>query len=366
MSIFKNLENSELFAILECSNLKDIIELLGTEELATEIGVNAIEEAPRLKAVKARLIRYSRKHYTAKLKPNLISGALFFSLNDVSSFSFLTLLTIIGNITFPMLALSILTGGFAAASIALSSIFFIAYYKRQKNAIRDAEKFFDFATIKSMCANELIARQKLELADVIEHKHLRIDINHAVKLHKPKIFSYKNKERFLHGTDALAAAVLTGSMLFGTYYLGISSILTAFGVVAASAAMTGGIGLAIAGAVAVGVAIFCFIKVYKSVVNADHIEKLQAHIGEEFEKSRTDCYNLHRKVDELSNIQEHDMPAPKATRSHSDPQLHRRKTFPDSLESATQHSFFMMQRGNRIKHRPSQKSLAEERSAKYH
>ena len=38
MSIFKNLENSELFAIIECNSIKEIIELLATEELAEEKG----------------------------------------------------------------------------------------------------------------------------------------------------------------------------------------------------------------------------------------------------------------------------------------------------------------------------------------
>lgn len=366
MSIFKNLENSELFAILECNSLKEIVELLATEELAEEVvGVGNINEAliPRNKAVKAKLLEYSRRHYAAKLEPNAISGALFFSLNDIASFSILTLLTLIGNVTLPYLALSIVTGGFSAASIVFSALFFTAFYLRQKKSIRETQKFFDFATLKSKCAEKLIKRQKLELAHIIETKNLPNTPANQARLHPKSEFVYKNKDRYLHVTDALAASILTGAMLFGTYYFGLASILTAFGAVAASAALTGPIGLPIAGAIVLGMAIFCFVMTYKSVVNADHIEKLQEHTGEEFEKSRADCYSLHRKIDELAKIEEHDMPARKASRANSDPSIYRRKTFPNAMESVAHTNFFMMQRGNRMRQRVAPKNLKNDQAS---
>src|SRR3990167_7644884 len=145
MEVWKQLSNDELFFILRCEKLRHIVDKLSNRFTQDNWLLDA------------------RKHYHASFDVSLISQSIFSSLNDATSYAPMTLLAIIGTVSIKVFAFSFLTAGFSAMMMLTGVIFFVASYQEQKDEMKKARKFFDFATIKIQCAKELIARQEQQL-----------------------------------------------------------------------------------------------------------------------------------------------------------------------------------------------------------
>lgn len=282
MAIWDDLSDEELYFILECDKFKFILLTL------------------QKKIPREKWIATARQYYQADYNKSLISQSIFSSINDAPSYSFMTLLSIVGTISLKAFTLSFLTAGFAAVTLLAGVIFFIASYNEQRNKNVQDQKFFDFAAIKIQCAEEIIRRHQLDLANIDPQKHYSLNMSPEIAAHVSRPFVYRNGSKLDKAKPALAAGLLTATMAFGTYYLGVTAIVAAFGAAAAAALMTGPIAIGIAIAAAVGIGIFCGIKQYQMNVLNNKIEKQQKHMDQYFYFKRTQCYELQKLVHQNS------------------------------------------------------------------
>lgn len=320
MEAWKKLSDDELFFILRCEKLRHIVDKFSNRFTLD----NWLEDA--------------REHYEADFGTSLISQSIFSSLNDAPSYSLMTLLAIIGTVSIKVFALSILTAGFSTIMLLTGVIFFIASYQEQRDEMKKARKFFDFATIKIQCAKELIRRQEIQLGNM--------HVQPQLKTFEPDIhlkpFVYKNSGKLQKIKPALGAGLLTATMLFGTYYLGVSAIIAAFGAAAAATALLGPIGLGVALGAAALLGIYCGYKQYRSSVIADKIDKQQKHLGEEFRHQRDKCYGLSKRISSLQND------STLMHRSYSDPDFSCKK---DLIGASSKQHDFLMRRANLYRHK---------------
>lgn len=267
-------------------------------------------------------LEYSRKFNKRKVDFNHISQSLFATINDAPSYSIMTLLSIINIIIFKFFALSLLTAGFALITMIAATVYFAASYRDNYDEARKAERRFDFATIKIKCAEELIARQKKRVQYDTELKpHF-----HRVELlaHRHANYVYEDKGMLEKAKPALGACLLSANMLW-TYYLGIGTIIGAFGAAAASAAMLGPIGIAIAIGVSVLIGIYAGYKAYQTSVNLEDTDKSLKHMSDEFEHKRQLYYILRDMEHEHSHKHR-----PLRRQTLSEPNLRHTKEFTPS------------------------------------
>lgn len=300
MAIWDDLSDDELYFILECDKLKFIY-------------LTFDKKMPREKWIAA-----ARKYYQAEYNTSLISQSIFSSMNDAPSYSFMTLLSIVGTISLKVFALSFLTAGFSLVTLATAAIFFAASYNEQKNKNNQDQKFFDFAAIKIQCAEEIIRRHESLLQNTEKPISRNLNISPEIEAHVSRPFEYRNTSKLDKIKPAIAAGLLTATMAFGTYYLGVTAVVTAFGAVAAAAIMTGPIGIGIAAAVAIAIGIFCGIKQYQMYVLDNKIQKQQKHMEQYFHFKRNQCYELQKLVNQHSLD----------NRSAPEPSIHMKKLPP--------------------------------------
>lgn len=282
MAIWDDLSDDELYFILECDTLKYIY-------------LNFEKRIPREKWIGA-----ARQHYQAEYNTSLISQSIFSSMNDAPSYSFMTLLSIVGTISLKVFALSFLTAGFSVVTLAAGAFFFAASYSEQKNKNQQDQKFFDFAAIKIQCAEELIKRHESFLQQTEKRVSRNFNTSAEIEAHVSRPFVFRNKSKLDKLKPAIAAGLLTATMAFGTYYLGMTAVVDAFGAATAAALMTGPIAIAIAATIAFAIGIFCGVKQYQMLVLDAKIQKQQKHMDQYFHFKRNQCYELQKLVHQNS------------------------------------------------------------------
>lgn len=328
MAVWKKLSNEELFFIMRCERFGDMIKVFHIRRQLT----------------REQWQQDARRFYHADYDSNFISQSIFSSLNDATSYPFMTLLAIIGMLAIKFLTLSLLTAGFSALTLIVGTIFFAASYQEFRESRHQSEKFLDFATIKIQCADELIKRQK----NILKGFHIDPDKQPASidKMIQIKPFEYRNKNILQKLKPAIGTGLLTGTMLFGTYYLGATAIIAAFGAITAVSVMTGPIGLGIAAAAGILLAIYSGYRQYQSRVATERIEKQQVYAARLFSHKRDECYELRSLIDEHCH---HTSTRPK---SYAETETLHKKDFQPA--STTQHDS-LLRRGNLFRRRKSAK-----------
>lgn len=340
MSIWDKLHNDELYFILERYKLKEI------------------HYAFREKIAYEEWIEYSRQHYQPKLKSYKISQSLFASINEAPSYTAMTLLSLLGTVALKLFALTLFAAGTAAITVAIGIIYFVASYQEQRDADLKTQKFLDFATIKVKCAEEIIRRHNITLANAPRHlvdDTPSMEVQHRMPLTE---FHYVNKNKLQKLKNALNPGMLVFAMLFGSFYLGATTLATAFGASAAVIAMSGGIALGIAAGVALAIGAYCIYSQYQTSVNTEKREKFLRHTDNIFRHRRFECYELQKQVQKC----EQNLLAP--ARSNSAPEnLHTKAYVSDTHLSSDQNHLFMRRRTALRINRPIKNNLVNDNIA---
>ena len=337
MSIWDKLHEDELYFIMERYKLKEIC------------------YAFRDKIAYADWIEYSRQHYQPKLKSYKISQSLFASINEAPSYTAMTLLSLIGTVALKFFALTLFAIGTAAITVAIGIIYFVASYQEQRAADLKTQKFLDFATIKLKCAEEIIKRHNITLANAPRHlvdDTTSMEVQHRLPLTE---FHYVNKNKLQKLKNALNPGMLVFAMLFGSYYLGATTLATAFGASAAVVAMSGGIALGIAAGVALAIGAYCIYSQYQASINTEKREKFLRHTDNIFRHRRLECYELQKKAEKCE--QYHLAPS----RSKSAPEnLHTKVYVSEAHQSSEQNLLFLRRRNTQRIKRPTINNLAND------
>ncbi|HTM64541.1 MAG TPA: hypothetical protein VL360_08625 [Gammaproteobacteria bacterium] len=299
MVIWEELTEEELYFILECDKLKYIVAVFNSSNRQKKITHD-------------KWLQAARSQYQFEPDKGIIGQSIFNSLNEAPSYSFMTLLSIIGMAALKIFALSFLTAGFSALMLFTGGIYFASSYKAQKDKEDKDRKFFDLASIKLQCADEIIRRHELSLKFRPLNEGCDLYLSDDVRKLVIKPFEYKNKDKFDKFKSSLGAGLLSFTMLFGTYYLGACTLIAAFGL--ATTIALGPIGIGIALGVAAIIGGYCGYLQYKSDVLAEKIDKKQKKLMNYFNYKRHTCYHLQKQLDH------HDIP-----RNLSEPDfLHKR------------------------------------------
>jgi len=270
MTILENLSTEDLFSILEAENKKEI--------------------AKRFGAVTTRewLATYNEYIYPNK-SDSKVSQSLFSAITDAPSYPLLVLWSIIGLITLKVITLSLLTGGLGALMLVTGGLFYVATYHEQKIAAKKIDKTFELLALKNKCADLLTARLQ---------ERLGVEASEENSLPYEPPAEKSNRKWLPRTKDAVKAALMVGTTLFGTYYFGTSAIIGAFGVTAVSTAMLGPIGLGIALTITFAVGIYFGYKHYQETKANAEIKKQQKLITAEIKEKTDKCHDLRNKIEQ--------------------------------------------------------------------
>ena len=277
MSLLEELSTEDLFFILEAENKKEIVKRFG--------------------AVTTREWLDTHNEYIyPKKADNKVTQSIFSAITDAPSYPLLVLWSIIGLITLKVVTLSLLTGGLGALMLVTGGLFYVATYREQKIAAKKNDKTFQLLALKNKCADLLTTQLQEKLG--VEPEPDEEEENSALPA-EPEAPEVKPDKKWLPKIkDAVKAALMVGTTLFGTYYFGTCAIIGAFGVTAVSTAMLGPIGLGAALAVTFAIGIYFGYKHYQENKANVAIKKQQKTIIAEIKDKTTKCNDLRNKIEQ--------------------------------------------------------------------
>ncbi len=221
-----------------------------------------------------------RKKYADILKDNSISvsDAIITTINGETSYLVMTLFGLLDVFSVTLAVATALTIAFGALTIATGVYIFVTEYLERVEAKKKLEDDFDFLIMKTVCAESIIyCREKnirSQFANPYEDTPEYLPMPNPASVHS----KYEEPSLLIRLKPAVLKAVMTFTMLLGTYFLGSAIILTAFGASAIAAAVTGPIGIGIAVGIAVAVGLFILYKQYQANKVSNMIEHLQENM----------------------------------------------------------------------------------------
>lgn len=236
MSELNHLNNSELRQILECNKLNDFYQFL-EEKTAESVVTYGHTIAPQLRR-KSKLLQ-----------------AISLPLTDSSSYPLLLLWSVIGVVTLGILSLLIGTGIMALLSILIGGLFIYANYKELTKDEKKNKKYCCLYALKEKAADLLLER-------------------HGLTITTRHVPNYKNKNHALLIREAVNTTALICTTLFGTYFLGLNAILTAFETVTMASITIGPVGFLIGLGIAATISLFLGYHYYQAL-KADDYDKYQ-------------------------------------------------------------------------------------------
>ena len=272
-TLLSQYSNEALFSVFNYKKLHDAENKFGKEKM-TELSAIA-------------KYRYEIKHSN-----HAIIQAIAATLYDSPSYPLVLFWTILTYLAISALPLTFIAIGISALTCVTGNIFFLSTYREVKKEIEKSNDFFKLATTQLVIADELIERQYILIdqknnvyqAEVEEQRNVVLRSNFSGKNTLPKI------------NQAISTSMLVGSMLFGTYYLGLSGIISAFGFSAAVGgtlvALGGPVGFGIALAVSFAIASYVGYKHYQVYKNNSIIDKQKKEISNIVEKKYHLCAEL--------------------------------------------------------------------------
>jgi hypothetical protein len=262
------------------------------------------------KSVSLQQIRQLTRRMTIK---NKITHSFFSSINDLPSYAIMTLIAIADVANLAVLSLLAITATLLAATLITGALYFISSYQEQKKQSMKNQRMFDILVIKKKCTEELIRRANPSddiILPLLISSRPTLSLNHddANKIVVNDNFKYTQTTKLKRVKPAIGAGVMIGSILLSTYYLGASTIITAFGAATAASAMLGPIGLGVALGVTIGIAIFYAVVHYRSSIDEHKTLKYIAHLEKDLQKS----------TDELESFQNGKEHKPRKTQTQSE------------------------------------------------
>ncbi|KTC85116.1 hypothetical protein [Legionella brunensis] len=195
----------ELFSILDCDKIKELVAIFGERNVHQFIGE-------------------SRKSRVLQHKFNRAIQSLAALINDAPRYPVIILWSVLNLINLGFITLTIITASIFLSTLGVGVLYFVANYLEMKKMEVKMERLFQLIELKDKVADLI-----LEKEGIIQEKLL-----------KPQ---FKDKRRLTRIRDAVGLILFTTSTLFGTFFLGANAIVAAFGASVLAAALTGPIGL---------------------------------------------------------------------------------------------------------------------------
>lgn len=285
MSFLEKLTLEELDYILNCNKLKEI-----NRKFDEHITMDWIHNL--------------RQKHKLKIKNNRVSQSLFESLNDAPSYPIVAIWSLIGLVNLGLITLIVITVGCAALTLTSGGIFFYSTYKEKQKEMKKNNQFIDLAVLKLACAKEIINRRQNEIETLLHKSNIKLEPFKKSITPVIKQSINRNPHRLTMMKNSLSVGMLTSAMLFGTYYLGISSVVAAFGASAAVSMMLGPIGLGVAIGIAAGIGIYFGYKYYQTCKRTAKINKIQKYLISEIELKTQECDKMQNELQQLQQLQQ--------------------------------------------------------------
>lgn len=278
MSIsFDQVSNEELFLMLDCDDLKEIERKINKEKLKIII---------------------TQGHYQTNYPRNKMLQVLTTTLTDAPSYSLLLLWSVIGLLSLTILPLSIITAGFGSIMLIASGIYFLSNFRELNKLLKKVNDFFKLASIQLAASEELIKRQYAQISFKNDELQERVTMRNNFVL-KPET---KFSNRLPKIKESVGTTLMLGSTLFGTYYLGITAIIEAFGLSMIVGAMAGPIGIAIALSASFAIAAYFGYKHYQVCKHNALVKKQEKKLGQEIKERFYLCHELKTLLDQQKSL----------------------------------------------------------------
>lgn len=271
MSDLNHLHTNQLWQILSASKLHDLSTLMDEETVGS-------------------LIAYGEKIAPSMRRKNKLLQAISLPLTDSSSYPLILLWSVLGVVTLSVLSLMISTGIMALISLLMGGLFIYANYKELLRDERKNKKYCCLYALKNKTADLLLERYGL----AIKTQHIP---------------EYTNKNRALRIRDAVNTTALICTTLFGTYFLGINAILTAFEATAVAGATIGPAGFLVGIGLAVFISLYLGYHYYQSLKADDYRKYQKKCLTTMVDKKISVCQAVHHR--EIERISEHEIKSSK-------------------------------------------------------
>lgn len=271
MSDLNDLNTSQLRHILSASKLNDLYTLMDEETVDS-------------------LIVYGNTIAPSMRRKNKLLQAISLPLTDPSSYPLILLWSVLGVVTLSVLSLIISTGIMALISLLIGGLFIYANYKELLRDERRNKKYCCLYALKNKTADLLLER-------------------HGLAIKTQYIPEYTNKNRALLIRDAVNTTALICTTLFGTYFLGVNAILTAFEATAAAGVTIGPLGFLVGIGLAVFISLYLGYHYYQSLKADDYRKYQKKCLTTVVEKKRAVCEAVHHR--EIERISENEIQSSK-------------------------------------------------------
>lgn len=262
----QSVSQEDLLFVINCKQIK---------ELVTRFGEKTVSQVSK-----------QIKYVSVKSYPNnKMSRALLAALTDAPSYPLVMLWTLVGLVALSILPLTFITLGFLGLGFISGTIYFYSHYQELNKEMNKRDKNFQLAGIKQVCMNELCRRKNIQVVNKQLHD---VSVQRSIENKLTK-----NKWHRLRG--AIGATVMSASVLFGTYYIGGSSIIAAFGLASVASSMLGPIGIGVMLALALMIGIYFGYKSYQAQKNVEALKCVQKIITNEIDEQRDAYEKFHCK-----------------------------------------------------------------------
>lgn len=267
---FRDLTLHDAFTILDCKDVKQLEHTFSGKELDIQ---QLLDET----------LPYHKYHAPSPT----FSQCILATLTKEPTLPSMMIWSIVGSVTLAVTSLAIVTlatlGMMATAGVVYSIVTYFELKRKQKKI----NQFFQLGVLKMNCADFIISHYNKEIS-----QSANMNLSAALPdlcLHE---YHYDDQRRPKHMMRATGVGVLVATSLLGTYYVGTSAVLLAFGLSTAFALMASpaAIGLGVGAALLAG--LYFAYKHFKSLKNKDHLKQLQDELTDEVNSRHRKCHEL--------------------------------------------------------------------------
>lgn len=278
--LLNELSPEDLISIVDCKKFKTLCTKFG--ETKAKILINEANQLVKNNIHNDKIIQ-----------------SIFSTITDGPSYLFLMLWTILGSVSFSLMPLALITLGFSFPMCVVAGIFLYSNYQDLNKEAEKNERSFKLLNLKRQCIDELIDRQRDEIDKQWRNK-IVIETSLMKNISESNVKPDKNKMHKIK--QSIGKTIIIGSTLFGTFYLGTHTIISAFGLSTAAATMMGPIGIGIALAVSFGIGLYFGYKYYQIRRNQEVQKKHEKELNNEIELKHKQYDEGKEKLKKLKTV----------------------------------------------------------------
>lgn len=252
----------EALSVLSCNSARQCRSLFGSEYK------NLIREAPVNP-------NYKLKNYT-------YSKALMSLITAEPSLAMMLIWGIVGSVTIAIPSLAIICL-FSLGIFAISGlIYFIITLQEEKRKQASTQDFFQISALKDKCADLVMQKYEQEIPNIrrlIPRSYARNNYEDDEPVSSPL-------------KPATGITLLVSTTLFGTYYIGASALIAAFGLTASFAFLTGPIAIGVCLGVALGIGLYFGYAHYRNLQNKTQTQTWRKEVTENLTLKQQACDNM--------------------------------------------------------------------------